>query len=149
MVYPPVQGDKTTSFSEWIISCKGGQLWYNFIIPPLSVQILLLEKYFMLKLAFCGKRCSIKNTISHERVASSFILYNLAHKFNGNKKKQDTVDLQWLEHKWLVYHGCFELVLESPGKNPIAAHLEKFRVIFLFYIENSMLCVLIRIASMR
>ena len=27
-----------------------------------------------------------------------------------------TVELQWLEHRWLVYHGCFELVLESLGK---------------------------------
>ena len=28
-----------------------------------------------------------------------------------------TVELQWLEHWWLVYHGCFEHVLESLGKN--------------------------------
>ena len=34
-----------------------------------------------------------------------------------------TVELQWLEHWWLVYHGCFELVLESLGKNPLAADL--------------------------
>ena len=34
------------------------------------------------------------------------------------------VELQWLEHWWLVYHGCFELVLESLWKNPIAADLE-------------------------
>ena len=27
-----------------------------------------------------------------------------------------TVELQWLEHRWLVYHGYFELVLESLGK---------------------------------
>ena len=27
-----------------------------------------------------------------------------------------TVDLQWLKHRWLVYQGCFELVLESLGK---------------------------------
>ena len=27
-----------------------------------------------------------------------------------------TVELQWLEHRWLVYHGCFELILESHGK---------------------------------
>ena len=33
----------------------------------------------------------------------------------------NTVELQWLEHRWLVYHGYFELVLESLGKNPIAA----------------------------
>ena len=34
-------------------------------------------------------------------------------------------------------------------KNPIAADVGSFRVIFLFYVENGILCVLIRIASMR
>ena len=33
-----------------------------------------------------------------------------------------TVELQWLEHRWLVYHGCFELVLES--------HTCRFRIIY-------------------
>ena len=27
-----------------------------------------------------------------------------------------TLELRWLEHCWLVYHGCFELFLESLGK---------------------------------
>ena len=35
-----------------------------------------------------------------------------------------TVEIQWLEHRCLVYHGCFELALES-GKKPIAADLGK------------------------
>ena len=30
----------------------------------------------------------------------------------------NTVELQWLEHWWILYHGCFELVLESLGKIP-------------------------------
>ena len=34
-----------------------------------------------------------------------------------------TVELQWLEHWWLVYHGCLELVLESLGKQFLAADL--------------------------
>ena len=33
------------------------------------------------------------------------------------------VELQWLEHRWLVYHGSFELVLEFLGKNYIAADI--------------------------
>ena len=33
------------------------------------------------------------------------------------------VELQWLEHRWLVYHGYFKLILESLGNNPIAADL--------------------------
>ena len=63
-----------------------------------------------------------------------------------------TVELQWLEHRWLVYHGYFELVFESLGKNPIAADISIFWIIkgdFIFYIDNGMLCILIRIASMR
>ena len=40
--------------------------------------------------------------------------------FQGNLS---TVEFQWLEHWWLYYNGCFELVLEFLGKNPIAADL--------------------------
>ena len=41
----------------------------------------------------------------------------------SNKYKQITLELQWLEHRWLVYHCYFELVLESQGKNPIATDI--------------------------
>ena len=34
-----------------------------------------------------------------------------------------TVELQWLEHRWRVYHGSFELVLKSLENNIIAADL--------------------------
>ena len=54
-----------------------------------------------------------------------------------------TVELQWLEHRWLVYHGYFEHVLESLTNNTIAADIT---VIFFLY-KNGMLRVLIRIAS--
>ena len=41
------------------------------------------------------------------------------------------------ENGWLVYHGCFELVLESLGRNPIAADIIifgiEFRMIFFLY----------------
>ena len=40
-----------------------------------------------------------------------------------------TVELQWLEYRWLVYQGYFELVLESLGKNSIAADVITFRII--------------------
>ena len=53
------------------------------------------------------------------------------------------VKLQWLEHQWLVYHGCFELVLESLG---IIFGI-KVTMIFVFELIIVMLCVLIRIAS--
>ena len=46
-----------------------------------------------------------------------------------------TLKLQWLEHRWLVYQGYFELFLEYFGKNPVAADLGKFGVIFFFILK--------------
>ena len=63
-----------------------------------------------------------------------------------------TVELQWLEHWWLVYHVCFEFVLECLGKNPIASDIIIIGIIkcdFLFYIENDILCVPNRLATSR
>ena len=60
---------------------------------------------------------------------------------------QITVELQWLEHRWLVYHGYFELVLESLGKYPIAADIIILGLIygdFFFHVDNVMLCGLIK-----
>ena len=42
---------------------------------------------------------------------------------------RDTVERHWLEHGWLVYQACFELVLESLTKNPIAADIIVFGII--------------------
>ena len=58
-----------------------------------------------------------------------------------------TAEHQWLEPWRLVYHGCFELVFESHKK-----HSCRFGIIygdFLFYVENGILGVLIRIAAMK
>ena len=63
--------------------------------------------------------------------------------------QQKLVELQWLEHSWLVFHGCFELVLGFLGPNPIVADLGQFREIFFLILRIGILCVLIRIASLR
>ena len=52
--------------------------------------------------------------------------------FDVSKEIQYTVELQWLEHRCLVYHGYLELILVSLGKNPIAAD------IIIFGIDNGM-----------
>ena len=39
------------------------------------------------------------------------------------------VELQWLEHRCLVYHICFELVLEALAEKPIAADIIIFGII--------------------
>ena len=58
-------------------------------------------------------------------------------------------ELQWLEHWWLVNHGGFEIVLESLGKISHSCRILDSLGWFSVYIENGILCVLIRIASMR
>ena len=64
------------------------------------------------------------------------------------EQKTSTVELQWLKHWWLVYHGYFDSVLESITRNPIAADIIVIQLIsgdFLFCIDNGMLCVLIEL----
>ena len=69
------------------------------------------------------------------------MVYYVEWSISKTKNLYSTVELWWLEHWWL-----FELVLESHGKNPIAADKGWFRVIFFFKLINGILCVLIRIA---
>ena len=47
----------------------------------------------------------------------------------------NTVELQWLEHWWPVYHGLFELIFESLRNSSASSRKQIFRVIFLFYHE--------------
>ena len=54
-----------------------------------------------------------------------------------------TVELQWLEHRWLVYYGCFELILESLEKNPYQQICDNEGFFFFFlkmvYIDEAIL----------
>ena len=64
-------------------------------------------------------------------------MYTPAHSYlycilQGNKRVHITVKPQWLEHRWLVYHGLLELVFESLGNT-----LESQRkLIFMNILEN-------------
>ena len=60
----------------------------------------------------------------------------------------NTVELQWLEHRWLVYHGLFELIFDSLRNVSDSSRSQILREILLFYYEI-VLCVLIRIASSK
>ena len=62
----------------------------------------------------------IKPTIPRFVVTTTILLTSI---LKSKQIYEKTVELQWLKHRWLVYHGCFELVLESLGKNCIAADL--------------------------
>ena len=46
-----------------------------------------------------------------------------------------TVELRWLEYRWLVYHGLFELVFESLRNSSDSSRKQIFNEIFLFYRE--------------
>ena len=65
-----------------------------------------------------------------------------------SQNRAATVELQWLEHRWLVYHGCFELILESLGKIPFPLDLE-YRAIFCLMLKMVYCVHSFRIASMR
>ena len=54
-------------------------------------------------------------------------------------RNQDTV-VQWVEHWWLVYHGCFELVLASLGTKSHSCRFGIIRVIF-FFVLKMVYCV--------
>ena len=50
-------------------------------------------------------------------------------KINGFYPKVKTVTLQWLEHRWLTYHGWFKLVFESLGNSSDSSRKHIFRCI--------------------
>ena len=53
-----------------------------------------------------------------------------------NKKNiSSTVKLRWLEHRWLVYHGLFELIVESLRNFSDSSSKQILREIFLLYYE--------------
>ena len=53
----------------------------------------------------------------------------------GYTTLQTTVELRWLEHWWLVYHGLFELNFESLRNFSDSSRTHILREIFLFYYE--------------
>ena len=59
---------------------------------------------------------------------------------HGEISKILTVEPRWLEHRWLVYHGKFELVFESLRNSSDSSRKQIFKEIFLFYPEIVCLC---------
>ena len=46
----PLRGDNPRALASGLILRSGGQTWYNYLIPPTSVQTLHITRYFVLKL---------------------------------------------------------------------------------------------------
>ena len=68
-----------------------------------------LPRYFVFYTVRCQKLDNVF-LISH----LFFSLQEISEQpFSFEKTAVHTVELQWLEHRWLVYHGYFEHVLES------------------------------------
>ena len=55
--------------------------------------------------------------------------------FRGSVQTRHTVELRWLEHRWLVYHGLFELIFVSLRNFSDSSRKEILREILLFYYE--------------
>ena len=49
-------------------------------------------------------------------------------KLNTNKIKYSRISMA--QHRWLIYHGYFKLVLESLGKNHTVADIIIFSIIY-------------------
>ena len=82
---------------------------------PLKEQLDSFKcKTYFIMLWRC--RCPIKQKENHKNVV--FLRTQSGWGVEGPTSKQTTVDLQWLEHWWLVYHGCFEHVLGSVEQIP-------------------------------
>ena len=57
------------------------------------------------------------------------------------------VELRWLEHRWLVYHGLFGLIFESLRNSSDSSRTHILRELFLFYYE--MVCCVYSLESPR
>ena len=79
--------------------------------------------------------------MSTHRIPLSIIKYksNLNYPKTAAMGTELTVELQWLEHLWLVYHGCVELVLQTLGTKSYSCKFGMIYGNFLFNIENGIL----------
>ena len=133
----------------WILPNIKLDLYFMIICPCINnpVQYYMYFQKIMVGNHFCWKRALTPKIIGAFYPKSNDLKMAGAWKImvNGNTlmffQQFYTVELQWLEHWWLVYHGCFELVLESLGKKSHSCRVRIIWVIFFFYYENGILCV--------
>ena len=92
-------------------------LLHNRIMTPNKQEYLSLSP---------PKQNSAKRSVDKKRHYFAAAKYKCFTVFDPSSF---TVELQWLEHPWLVYHGYLELVLEFLGKNSIAADIIIFWII--------------------
>ena len=63
----------------------------------------------------------------------------------SRNKNYNTVELQWLEHRGLGYHGLFELIFESLRNFSDSLRKQILREIFLYY--NQIVCCVYTLES--
>ena len=64
----------------------------------------------------------------------AFILINfIARDIHEDASHKHTVELQWYEHRWLIYHGLFELIFESLRNFSDSSRKQILREILFFY----------------
>ena len=77
MVCPPVRGDNPRALASRLSLVQADKLWYNYIIPPSSVQTLLSVNFFMLVFAFSGKGCVISNNLRPHNLLIPYVYKSL------------------------------------------------------------------------
>ena len=99
-------------------------IYFEFHWKPLKqyVQQSMKRRSSVITTKDEEKQCKFHDfTMSHKNCLSLYILWEMepdvVHKHCWwhcqQKPKNYTVELQWLEHWWLVYHSCIELICES------------------------------------
>ena len=87
-------------------------------------RLSIYDEYSILFISLSCFTCSMEPPPSYDEivVGPGQPLQQYFVEGGGKPSYVNTVELQWLENRWLIYHGYFELVLESIGNNPIAAY---------------------------
>ena len=79
-----------------------------------------------IKLTLKGQMSSIYSAFCQRRDCQCFFLWR------SLDIHVDTIEPPWFKHWWLVYHGCFELILETLGKKSPGCRFRIIQSDFLF-----------------
>ena len=105
--------------SDWVL---GAAIWSFSAF--LICHLLYMSIYFVHQFLLCIVG-----------IWGMFLNMPRVYAYNWHIATAYTVELQLLEHRWLVYHGLFELIFESLRIFSDSSRKQILREIFLFYHE--------------
>ena len=120
----------TSVLSHWVMYFNIDKLnWLKHVKPYVN-----FSSWRNVNVSKCN--CILPTEMKHLKFTTHLRFYSSILGFNPH-----TVELQWLEHWWLVNHGCFELVIESLGTKSHSCRLRIILGWFSFFILKMVYCV--------